>query len=123
MRKVTKMDLTWTGCFVKKIIFEWFLFFHFNGKLLGIKSRRELKDNAIPTLFDHAPLPKQRRTSIGRLQIQTNRQIIEDALLQPTEKIEENPPSLSTATTDNLGIHKVDKAIDNTPKMKSTRTQ
>ena len=111
MRKVTKMDLTWTGCFVKKIIFEWFLFFHFNGKLLGIKFRRELKDNAIPTLFDHAPLPKQRRTSIGRLQNQTNRQIIEDrSLLRKLKKT-------------HLGIHKVDKAIDNTPKMKSTRIQ
>ena len=97
--------------------------FHFKGKLLGIKSRRELKENAIPTLFDHVPLPKKRRTSIERLQNQTNRQIIEDALFQAPEEIEENPPSVSTTTTDNLGIRQVDKAIDNTPKMKSTRTQ
>ena len=34
------------------------LIFHFKGELLEIKSQRELKENAIPTLFDHAPLPK-----------------------------------------------------------------
>ena len=39
------------------------LIFHFKGRLLGIKFRRELKENAIPTLFDHAPLPKKRRSS------------------------------------------------------------
>ena len=45
---------------------------HFKGELLGIKSRRELKENAIPTLLDHVPLPKKRRMSIERLQNQTN---------------------------------------------------
>ena len=99
------------------------LIFHFKGGLLGIKSRRELKENAISTLFDHAPLPKKRRSSTEQLQNQTNRQIIEDALFQNPEEIEENPPSVSTTTANNLGIHQVDKAIDNTPKMKSTRTQ
>ena len=74
-------------------------------------------------MFDHAPLPKKRRTSIERLQNQTNRQIIEGALFQAPEKIGENPPSVSTTATDNLGICQVDKAIDNTPKMKSTSTQ
>ena len=97
--------------------------FHFKGDLLGIKSRRELKENAIPTLFDHVPLSKKRRMSIAQLQNQTNRQIIEDALFQAPEEIEENPPSVSTTTTNNLGIHQVDKAIDNTSKMKSTHTQ
>ena len=97
--------------------------FHFKGELLGIKSQRELKENAIPTLFDHVPLSKKRRTSIAQLQNQTNRQIIEDALFQAPEEIEENPPSVSTTTTNNLGIHQVDKAIDNTSKMKSTNTQ
>ena len=56
--------------------------FHFKGELLGIKFRRELKENAIPTFFHHAPLPKKRRTSIESQQNQTNRQIIEDALFQ-----------------------------------------
>ena len=68
--------------------------FHFKGELLGIKSRRELNENIIPTLFDHAPLPKKWRTSIERLQNQTNKQIIEDALFQAPEEIEENPPSV-----------------------------
>ena len=45
--------------------------FHFKGELLRIKSRRELKENAVPNLFDHVPLPKKRRTSIERLQNQT----------------------------------------------------
>ena len=99
------------------------LIFHFKGELLGIKSRRELKENTIPTLFDHAPLPKKRKTSIERLQNQTNRQIIEDALFQAPEEIEENPPSVSTTTTNNLRIRQVDKVIDNSPKMKSTCTQ
>ena len=40
-----------------------FLIFDFKGELLAIKSRRETKENAIPTLFDHALLPK----SIERL--------------------------------------------------------
>ena len=59
------------------------------GELLGIKSRRELKENAIPTLFDRGTLPEKRRTSTERLQNQRNRQI-EDALLQAPEEIEEN---------------------------------
>ena len=32
--------------------------FHFKDDLLGTKSRRELKENSIPTLSDNAPLPK-----------------------------------------------------------------
>ena len=60
------------------------------GELLGSKSRRELKENAIPTLFDRGTLPEKRRTSTERLQNQRNRQIIEDALLQAPEEIEEN---------------------------------
>ena len=40
-----------------------FLIFDFKGELLAIKSRREIKENAIPTLFDDALLPK----SIERL--------------------------------------------------------
>ena len=100
------------------------LIFHFKGRLLGIKFRRELKENAIPTLFDHVPLPKKRRSSTEWLQNQTNREIIEDTLFQTPEEIKKNPPSVSTTTTtNNLGIRQVDKAIDNTPKMKSTRTQ
>ena len=39
------------------------LIFNFEGQLLEIKSRRELKENAIPILFDHAPLPKKSRMS------------------------------------------------------------
>ena len=72
------------------------LIFHFKGRLLGIKFRRELKENAIPTLFDHAPLPKKRRSSTEWLQNQTNREIIEDALFQTPEEIKKNPPSVST---------------------------
>ena len=68
--------------------------FHFKVELLGIKSLRELKEYVIPTLFDHALLPKKQRTSIERLQNQRNRQIIEDALFQASEEIEENPPSV-----------------------------
>ena len=94
--------------------------FHFKGELLWIKSRRELKENAISTLFDHAPLPKKRRTSFERQQNQTNRQI--DSLFQAPEEIGENPPSVSTTTTNNLEIRQVDKVIDNTSKMKFTRT-
>ena len=97
------------------------LIFHFKGELTGIKSRRELKENAIPTSFDHAPLSKKSRTSIKRLQNQANRQIIEDALFHALEEIEENRPSF--LITNNLGIRQADKAIDHTPKMKSTRTQ
>ena len=120
MRKVTKLEPSRMCYFFKKIIiFEWFLF---KGELLEIKSRRELKENAIPTLFDHAPLPNECRTSTERLQNQTNRQIIEDTF-QAAEEIEENPPSVSKTTTNNLGIPQVDKAIGNTLKMKSTRTQ
>ena len=52
----------------------------FQGELLGIKSRRKIKDDAVPTLFSHAPLPKKRRTSIERTQAQSKKQIIEDAL-------------------------------------------
>ena len=99
------------------------LIFHFKGELIGIKSRSELKENAIPTSFDHAPLSKKSKTSIKRLQNQTNRQIMEDALFHAPEEIEENPPSFLTTTSDNLGIRQADKAIDHTPKMKSTRTQ
>ena len=99
------------------------LIFHFKGELLEIKSQRELKENAIPTLFDHAPLPNKCRTSTEQLQNQTNRQIIEDALFQAAEETEENPPGVSKTTTNNLGIPQVDKAIGNTPKMKSTCTQ
>ena len=99
------------------------LIFHFKGELIGIKSRRELKENAIPTSFDHAPLSKKSKTSIKRLQNQTNRQIMEDALFHGPEDIEENPPSFLATTSNNLGIRQADKAIDHTPKMKSTRTQ
>ena len=99
------------------------LIFHFKGELFEIKSQRELKESVIPTLVDHAPLPKKPRTSIEWLGNQTNRQIIEDALLQAPEEIEENSPSVSTTTTDSLGIYQLDKVIDNTSKMKSTRTQ
>ena len=99
------------------------LIFHFKGELLEIKSRRELKKNAIPTLFDHAPLPNKCRTSTERLQNQTNRQIIEDTLFQAAGEIEENPPRVSKTTTNSLGIPQVDKAIGNTPKMKCARTQ
>ena len=99
------------------------LIFHFKGDLLGIKSWRELKENAILTLFDHAPWPWKHRTSIERLQNQANKQIIEDALFQAPEEIEENLPSVSTTATNNLGILQVDKVIDNTTKMKSTQTQ
>ena len=67
--------------------------------------------------------PKSVECLFERLQNQTNRQIIEDALFQAPEEIEENPSNVSATITDNLGIHQVDKAIDNTPKMKSTRTQ
>ena len=56
------------------------LIFHFRGELLGIKSRRELKENAIVTLFCHASLPPKN---------QTTRQIIEDAVFQAPEEIEE----------------------------------
>ena len=67
--------------------------------------------------------PKSVECLFERLQNQTNRQIIEDALFQAPEEIKENPSNVSTTITDNLGIRQVDKAIDNTPKMKSTRTQ
>lgn len=41
-------------------VWYWMVFiFHFKGELLRIKSWIELKENAIPTLFDHAPLPKK----------------------------------------------------------------
>ena len=40
------------------------LIFHFKGELLGIKSQRKLKENAIPTLFDHISLPKKCGMSI-----------------------------------------------------------
>ena len=46
----------------------------------------------------------------------------EDTLFQAPEEIEKNPPSASTGTTDNLEIRQVDKTIDNTHKIKSTRT-
>ena len=49
--------------------------------------------------------------------------IIEDTLHQASEEIEENSPSVSATTNDNLEIRQVDKAIDSTPKMKSTHTQ
>ena len=39
------------------------LIFNFEGQLLEIKSRRELKESAIPILFDHAPLRKKSRMS------------------------------------------------------------
>ena len=68
-------------------------------------------------------LTKSMERLIERLQNQTNRQIIEHALFQAPEEIEENPPSFSTTTTNNLGIRQVDKAIDNTPKMRSIRKQ
>ena len=35
--------------------------FHFKGDLLGIKSRRESKENATLTLFDQASLPKKQK--------------------------------------------------------------
>ena len=103
MGKATKVDPTWIKYFVEKFIFAiWTVFiFHFKVELLGIKSQRELKENAIPTLFDHAPLPKKQRKSIEQVQNQTNRQIIEDALFQASEEIEENPPSVQTTTTKN----------------------
>ena len=63
----------------------------------------EKKENAILTLLDHASLPKKQRTSIERLQNQTNRQT-EDVLFQAPEEIEENPPSVSTITAGNLEI-------------------
>ena len=83
------MDPSWIGYFIKKIIkFDiWMvLIFNFEGQLLEIKSRRELKENAIPILFDHAPLPKKSRMSIDWLQNQINRQIIEDVLFQAPEE-------------------------------------
>ena len=49
------------------------LIFHFKDEQLGIKSLREFKENAIPALFDHAPLPQKGRLSIERMQNQTNR--------------------------------------------------
>ena len=44
---------------------------------------------------------------IERLQNQTNRQIIEHALFQAPEEIEENPPSFSTTTTNNWEFAKL----------------
>ena len=116
------MDPTGIGYFFKKTVK---FFFHFKAELLGMKTRRELKKNAIPTLFDHGPLPKRQRTSIERLQNQTNRYVIEDVLFQVPEEIKENPPSVSTTTPKppTIWIRQVDKAIDNTPTMKATRTQ
>ena len=52
--------------------------------------------------------PKSIERLIERLQNQTNRQIIEQALFQAPEEIEENPPSVSTTTTNNLGIRQVE---------------
>ena len=49
-------------------------------------------------MFDHGPLPKEWRTSIEGLQNQTVRRIIEVALFQAPEEIEENPPSVSIPT-------------------------
>ena len=60
--------------------------FHSKGELLGIQSRRELKENSIPTLFDNAPLSKKINGPC--------RQIIKDELLHAPEKIEENPPNV-----------------------------
>ena len=76
-------------------------------------------------MFDHGSLPKKQRTSIERLQNQTNRYVIEDVLFQVPEEIKENPPSVSTATPKPpiIWIRQVDKAIDNTLTMKATRTQ
>ena len=42
---------------------------------------------------------------------------------QALEEIEGNLHSVSATTTNNLGIHQVDKTTDNTPKIKSTCTQ
>ena len=52
--------------------------------------------------------PKSIERLIEQLQNQKNRQIIEHALFQAPEEIEENPPSVSTTTTNNLGIRQVD---------------
>ena len=99
MRKATKMDPSWIGYFIKKIIkFDiWMvLIFNFEDELLEIKSWRELEENAIPILFDHAPLPKK----IDWLQNQINRQIIEDALFQAPEEskktlvFQQQPPTV-----------------------------
>ena len=52
--------------------------------------------------------PKSIERLIERLQNQTNRQIIKHTLFQAPEEFAENPPSVSTTTTNNLGIRQVD---------------
>ena len=95
--------------------------------MLGIKSRRKIKDDAVPTLFSHAPLPKKRRTSIERTQAQSKKEIIEDALALVPEPeniyVSDSVPEPCTMTNNSSEIRKIDKAIDNVPKTKSIRTQ
>ena len=79
-----------------------------------------MKDDAVPTIFNHTNVKKHRISSVHREENQAKKICIDEALIEYDDAVEEESPiDLEMVTS----CDKVDKAIDNVPKMKSVRTQ
>ncbi|XP_066916412.1 uncharacterized protein [Clytia hemisphaerica] len=72
----------------------------------GAKPRRELHDDAVPTIFEHKTLPKKRKLSLDR-QVKSAKQSLRNDIFKQREKeIDSKMNTVSTDTSD-LISHRV----------------
>ena len=91
------------------------------AELLGGKPKNDLKDDAVPTIFNHKTIPKKRRASLARDSRYTKKIIVEAALEDHREEINSKIKEASTDTSDL--VPKRDIGLSNVPKVNSVRTQ
>ena len=70
------------------------------ANLLGGKPSNNLQDDAVPTIFNHKPLPKKRRSLLDRDSRNSKKTIVEAALKDHQEQIGSKIKESSTATSD-----------------------
>ena len=91
------------------------------AELLGGKPSNNLQDDAVPTIFNHKPLPKKRRSSLDCDSRNSKKTIVEAALKDHQEKIGSKIKESSTDTSDL--VPKRDIGLNSVPKVNSVRTQ
>ena len=88
----------------------------------GTKPKNELKDDAVPTLFQHSQCSSRKRvSSIERDNKKAKKQVVEEAINNYEKTVENYRKDIACSTADLNSVREV--AIQNCAKTKSVRTQ
>ena len=91
------------------------------AELLGGKPKNDLKDDAVPIIFDHKTIPKNRRASLDRDSRNTKKTVVKAALEDHQEEINFKIKEASTDTSDLVPKREI--GLSNLPKINPVRNQ